>query len=155
MNIEYTDKGKLSIDVSALFYDMEDEQKIRFADTLSVEDAIIKNVAQQIINGMTDSCSYGACDDDKANPSWPLALAIREVSKGANDIAKRQIERLENALKHQEAYHRKVSDWAWSMWHKSQDMGLKPDWLEYNDVHKYGDIELIYNDTKETKKEQK
>jgi hypothetical protein len=89
---------------------ISDEDKIEFMQSLSCEDIIIKHVSDQIIHGCTELGYYGYKGCTGSSPSTPLDIAIRQVSKCASTIAKKQIESLERALKYQEDETTKYQD---------------------------------------------
>lgn len=108
---------KLEISVSQLIESLSDEDKIAFIESLSCDDAIIKHVSDQIIDGWTESGYYGGKCGATAEPITPLDKAIRRVALAANDVAAKQIKDLERALRWEHAYREGYSTWAWNMWH--------------------------------------
>ena len=98
MNTEY--RGlKLVIGVFELLHNMPDEDKIKLIDELSCEDAIIKHVVDQILDGWTENVSHGAIlVPASSNPKEGLDYAMREVAKRSGEVAAKEIKRLEEAL---------------------------------------------------------
>lgn len=68
--------------------------------SIACNSEIIKYVVQQIIDGWTENMSHGGvCVDAIHTPTTGLDWAIRQISLKANDIAVKEIKRLEDALK--------------------------------------------------------
>lgn len=91
--------GVIQIDPCHLFEKMELTQKLELVELLSCDEQIINHVADQIIDRFTENgygggvfCSAGV------NPVSGLDNAWRRVAKASGDIARREIERLEDAL---------------------------------------------------------
>lgn len=100
MNITYND-GKLSIELTRLLEHIPTEDKLELIEELACEDDIIKHVADQIVEGFTENDNRGSRSYPPypyTQHSCPLDVAIRRIAKAANDIAKQEIEQLENAL---------------------------------------------------------
>jgi len=104
MNVNY-DNGKIEFHLRDILSLVSDEQKADMIQELACEDAIIKHISDQIIDKFTENISsgysntYAAVEPDE---NFPLDHAWRRVAKASGDIAKREIERLEEALKRRE-----------------------------------------------------
>ena len=92
--------GAIQIDPCHLFEEMDLAQKLELVELLSCDEQIINHVADQIIDRFTENgygggvfCSAGV------NPVSGLDKAWRRAAKASGDIARREIERLEDALK--------------------------------------------------------
>ena len=113
MNIEFKD-GNLQIDLHDLLGSVKEEDLNEFFETVSCNDKVIKHVTDQILDKWTENCYSGgaACTADAA-PIWGLDKAWREVAKRSGEVAKREIERLEEALKRRnEEYFNLVNEYS-------------------------------------------
>lgn len=113
MNINYKD-GKLQIDLHDLLDNVREEDLNEFLETVSCNDKVIKHVTDQILDKWTENYYSGgtACTADAA-PIWGLDKAWREVAKRSGEVAKREIERLEDALKRRnEEYFNLVNEYS-------------------------------------------
>ena len=126
MLAKLNDNGKIEIDVGELLDGLTTEQKRELATALAVQDDIIAEVAAQIMEGWTSDGSHAARDEDKADPHYPLGKAIRAVALRSGDVAKRQIESLCRSMRHAEAYHATIYEWAWKMYHAMNDANMRP-----------------------------
>lgn len=101
MKIDIKSGGEVTFSVNAygLIEGLNEEQKLLLADAVAVQDSVIKYVGQQILDGWTDhvSCAAKSCGD--ADPHWPLGKVIREVAKRSGDVAREEIEKLEESLR--------------------------------------------------------
>lgn len=97
----------LSIDLtepSELIELISDEDKLHFMQSLSCDDIIIKHVADQLVHGCTEDGYHGSLGGgNTSEPSTPLDVAKREISKSYSDFVRKEITSLENELKRQEA----------------------------------------------------
>jgi len=93
----------LNIDVEELLELLPDDEKLRFIETLSCTDAVIKHVADQIVDGATENGLYGArlCAAAVAGGT-ALDIAIRRVALAAPDVAAKEVLRLQIALERAE-----------------------------------------------------
>jgi hypothetical protein len=99
MNCEYKD-GKLILCAFSVLNSISTETKAELIDALSCERDVIRNVTDQILDGWTQNDSHGAKSVvAQAEPSDGLDWACREVAKRSGEVAKREIERLEEAVK--------------------------------------------------------
>lgn len=92
--------GLLSIDLTDVLENMPAADKVNIIDTLACDSDIIRHVTAQILHGYTEhgSCGY-RCTEAYARPTNALDAARRDIAKTSDDIAKREIERLEEALR--------------------------------------------------------
>lgn len=98
MKLSYHD-GYLTFSVEDLFDDLSLDTLNRIIDQLACQDAVIDQVARQILVGWTELGSHGAISPiAEVSPKGGIDLAIREVSRRANEVAKCEISRLEAAL---------------------------------------------------------
>lgn len=113
MNINYKE-GKLQIDLHDLLDNVREGDLDEFLESISCNDKVIKHVTDQILDKWTENCYSGgvACTAD-ADPRWGLDKAWREVAKRSGEVAKREIERLEDALKRRnEEYFNLVNEYS-------------------------------------------
>jgi len=95
--------GELTFSITEILDNLDGESKIEFIETLACDEVIIEHVASQIITGLTSSgCSGAKNYNAQPNPTFALDKAIREIAKTSSDLARKEIERLESALKESE-----------------------------------------------------
>ncbi len=93
-------KGNLEIDVYAMLESIAPDDKRALADSIACDSDVIDLVSQQIIGRWTEFGSHGSTGCyAPAEPRAGLDRAWREVAKASGDVAKREIERLEESLK--------------------------------------------------------
>ena len=102
-----------------LFELISDEDKIDFWQSLSCDRIIFKHVADQIIHGCTEG-GYHATMSFGHEPTEPLDVAIREVSKLSGGIAKREIESLEARLECEYLEKKKYMDMYYDLYHQTK-----------------------------------
>jgi len=94
MNIKL-EKGNLILDLSSLFDLMSGEEKVKLIESLSCEDAIIKHVADQLLDKWTENSYCGSTGWGESQPRTPIDVARREIAKRAGGVAKREVEDME------------------------------------------------------------
>lgn len=103
MKLQY-EGGMVSFDLHWLLEMVPAEQKRELVESLSCDTDLIDFVAQQIINKWTENGYHGAALCSAADaPAYGLDKAWRDVAKASGEVAKREIERLEEALRRSEA----------------------------------------------------
>jgi hypothetical protein len=112
MNIKY-DKGNLVLDLHELLQYVDKDSRIEMIESLSCDEEIIRHVADQIMNGFTKNCFSGGSEIiASAEPTLALDRARRDIAKKSSDIAKLEIEKLEQSIKYwQEQYDRLLADY--------------------------------------------
>jgi len=91
--------GSIEIDICGLLDLLDDESKLKFIESLACDSAVVKHVTDQILTGWTESgYSGGRFCTASADPVLGLDWAIRQVALRSGDVAKREIERLQDAL---------------------------------------------------------
>lgn len=99
MNLKF-EKGNLVVDFHELLSCIDPEHRPELVESLACDDEIIRHVAAQIISRWTDNCwSGGSYVTAYPDDGTPLDRAWREVAKRSGEVAKREIERLEEALR--------------------------------------------------------
>lgn len=113
MNIKFKD-GNLQIDLHDLLDSVKEEDLNEFLETVSCNDKVIKHVTDQILDKWTENCYRGGSFIDAgAEVYGGLDKAWREVAKRSGEVAKREIERLEEALKRRnEEYFNLVNEYS-------------------------------------------
>ena len=102
MRAEYVN-GKLQLNLSDILDCMDAEQKKELVESMSCDGQIVQFVAQQIIDKWTENGYYSGVFCVASADAWTgLDKAWRDVAKASGDVAKREIERLENALRSSE-----------------------------------------------------
>ena len=75
-------------------------------ERLACDDAVIRYVADQILNGYTESGSHGStCCSAGDEPYTPLDQARARVVTGADEVARREIDRLRAELQAVRGYY--------------------------------------------------
>jgi len=98
MNAEFK-AGKITFELHDLLGQVSTEQKMEMIESMSCDNEVIKHVSAQIISRWTENCySGGTASTASDAPTMGLDWACREVAKHSGEIAKREIERLEDAL---------------------------------------------------------
>ena len=93
------EKREIVIDLSWLLGALSAENKRELVDSLACEEAIIEDVASQLLDGWTERSSRGARSGATSpEPTTALDRARRKLAIGADDIAKDEIEQLKRAL---------------------------------------------------------
>jgi hypothetical protein len=97
------ESGSIKINLEDLLARVETDRKLEMIESMSCSNDLIDYVAQQIIERWTDNgYSGGTFVTALAEPTTGLDKAWREVAKASGDVAKREILRLEGALKARE-----------------------------------------------------
>lgn len=99
MNLKYNKDGKLEFDLHSLLECAKDETRVELIESLSCDEAVIKHVVDQILDGWTESMFAGAtvCEQE-VSPRYGLDFARREISKRSSEVAKQTIESLEKTI---------------------------------------------------------
>lgn len=84
----------INIDVWELLSELSDDDLVELADTLSCQEAVIKNVADQIIHGCTDAGSSGYTGQAEYEPTTALEAARCYVADHASYMASHERWRL-------------------------------------------------------------
>lgn len=99
MEIKYKD-GTLQIDLHSFLDSLKQEDSSEFLESISCNDKVIKHVTDQILDKWTENYYYGSVSVTAGATAYSgLDWAWREVAKRSGEVAKREIERLEAALK--------------------------------------------------------
>lgn len=100
MRAELDDKHRIVIDVDDLLHSLNTNQQRLIVDSLACQDDIIKDVADQIFQGWTDTCSHGGIScTAQADARFGLDYAMRLFATHASELAEKEIKRLEGALR--------------------------------------------------------
>jgi hypothetical protein len=103
MNIKY-ENGLVMFDVEDLLKGIPVERKMDLAEELGIDTDVIGYVAKQIIDRWTENGSHGVVGSSASPiPLYGLERAWRDVAKASGEVAKREIERLEEALRRSES----------------------------------------------------
>lgn len=94
MNIEFKD-GKISFDAYDLLSAMSDEQKLDLVERLSCEEIVIKHVAEQIFDGLTENGHCGAFSCGSPKNTTALMDARMRVANEAGEVAASQLSGLQ------------------------------------------------------------
>jgi hypothetical protein len=106
--------GNLQIDLHSLLGSVQEEDFSEFLESISCNDKVIKHVTDQILDKWTENCYRGESSiDASAEAHDGIDKAWREVAKRSGEVAKREIERLEEALKRRnEEYYNLVNEYS-------------------------------------------
>ena len=92
-------KGRLCLYIEDLLNGLGPEERRELAEALALQDTVIKDVADQIVAGITDGGSRGrVVGRALALPVNGLDYATRLVAKSIDTVQRREIVRLEEAL---------------------------------------------------------
>lgn len=99
MQLKYDD-GKLSFNAVELIDHMDENAKQNVIEILACSDKVIEYVIAQVLDGWTENGSHGGrlCTASDS-PARGLDWAVREVAKRSGDVAEKEIERLESAIR--------------------------------------------------------
>lgn len=91
--------GSLSIHLGDVLSALPEADKSSLIDTLSCEDAVIRHVTDQLLNGLTEQLSSGAEDyPARGVPVAALSAARRRIALAAGAVAAEEVARLQRAL---------------------------------------------------------
>ena len=113
MKIKFKD-GNLQIDLHSLLDNIREEDLSEFLESISCNDKVIKHVTDQILDRWTENCYRGGSSIDASAEAYEgIDKAWRQVAKRSGEVAKREIERLEEALKRRnEEYYNLVNEYS-------------------------------------------
>lgn len=114
MTLKYNKDGKLEFELHSLLECAKDQTKIELIESLACDDAIIKHVVDQILDGWTENCFCGAVSCEQTDTAYyGLDYARRQIAKRSSEVAKNTIEELEKTIARQKQelaeYHEKES----------------------------------------------
>lgn len=102
---------KLTIDIGHLFQEVTDpDVLLEFAQRIGCHDAVLVAVAQQIVYRCTDQGYSGSTVGYVSQYAHGLDAAIRIVILGCEDVAKRELLRLEEELERERGRTRAAWD---------------------------------------------
>lgn len=99
--VTITKEGNLEVDLRNVLQAISIDSKQDLINYLCCDEEIIQKVTDQIIDGFFDDGHgwwSGSSASKSLNPSTSLDKAARRISLAANEIAKKEIERLSEAL---------------------------------------------------------
>jgi hypothetical protein len=111
MKAKITKEG-LCIDISELLDNIAPEDKKELFKHIACDDQVIRDVADQILDGWTEDGWHGTISTEaQANTEYRSTPAInavrRDFAKRSSEVAKREIQQLEKAL---ESAKKRVQD---------------------------------------------
>lgn len=114
MRVTY-EGGNLTVNLIDLLDGMSLEEKRELIESLSCQGDVVEFVGQQIIDKWTENGFYsGVSCIATAEAYHGLDKVWRDVAKASGEVAKREIERLEDAVRSAE----KLSDAGWAKYHE-------------------------------------
>ncbi len=96
--INYDDRGMITINFEDLVENMDLEAKQRLAERLACTEEIIEHVAEQITTGWTKNMSSGSTAMACEKPWTAIDTARRLIAERSGEVAAAEIDRLCNAL---------------------------------------------------------
>lgn len=120
MQIEFKD-GKISFDAYDLLSEMTDEQKLDLVERLACEDIVIKHVAEQIFDGLTENGHCGAFSSGSPYHLTSLMAARIRVANEAGEVATSQISALQYKYEYAHAQSEKYSNAYFELLHYAED----------------------------------
>ena len=119
MQIKVTDYLTIELtEPNELIELISDDDMVHFMQSLSCNEVVFQHVSDQIIHGCTDD-GYHSSICGSTIPSTALDLAVRAVSKSADDLSKKTIEELERKLIDQEAQTKEIRDRYYDLYYKA------------------------------------
>jgi hypothetical protein len=109
--------GRLQVDIWELLGSATGEERTALVCALACHDGLFDEVANQLIDGWTSDGSHGSVGAARHTAYGGIDRAVRRIAKASSEIARKEIERLEAALKHEEA-QRNVG---WDAYHRLLD----------------------------------
>ena len=107
------EQGHLKLHVYDLLGLLDADQKKELVEVLAVQDDVIKHVVEQVLTGWTENGMRAARQVTAGSGEHYLPAldeAIREVSKRSGDVARKEIERLEAALKYKDELLQRMNE---------------------------------------------
>lgn len=99
MRVDISD-GKIHINVMDLMESIDKDSKIEIIDALAISDDVISFVADQILHEWTPLDSRGYTDCVLSDtPGTPINQARRRIAKESGEVARKEIEGLERAIR--------------------------------------------------------
>lgn len=121
--MKFNEKGELIIDIWDVIERLSKEDKLRLVETLSCNDELIKHVADQLIDGFTENVYCGSGGVAKAEPFTQLDIQRRRIALNAGEVAKKEIEDMQRALKQAEDGENKYRDMYYALYHDARSKG--------------------------------
>jgi hypothetical protein len=107
MTVKY-ENGMIEFDLLDVLSSVSDETRVAMFERLSCDEVVIRHVAAQVIDKWTENGLSGwSLADAEHDPERGLDWAWREVARRSGDVARREIERLEETVKNQ---RRRIKD---------------------------------------------
>ena len=121
--------GTLQLDIAEILEEAIAHHP-EIVERLACDDAVIRHVADQILDGYTESGSYGStCCIAGDEPYTPLDKARARVVAGAGEVARREIERLRAELEGARVHYRAKLRAA-----QEDHEALRQRWCQHQDV---------------------
>lgn len=100
MTVSIDSEGMLIVPLYEILQQLNPDSAEDLIDTLACTDAVIDAVGKQILEGYTEMMSYAARSCPAVpDPHCAMDRLMRDLAKGYDDVAKKEIEDLENALR--------------------------------------------------------
>ena len=115
MKVEIKD-GKVILDACEMFDNMDADELHKLVQSLACQDAILKHVTDQLLEGWTEDGYHGSKGGDATGNS-PLDLARRRIALGAGKVAKETIEAQQRQIENEKELGKK----GWAAYHKLFD----------------------------------
>ncbi len=113
MKVEYVD-GKFQFSLQCALEDMTADERVALIEALSCEEAILKHVLDQVIDGHTESWFHGYKSSGDITPYTAIGAARRRIAEASSQIAADEIE----ALKRSIASAKELGNEGWRRYHE-------------------------------------
>jgi len=98
---------------------MPPEALLETIESLSCAEAVIKHVADQLLEGWTENGYHGSMDCSSIEPDCAINVARARIEKAADKLAVDRIAELERTCKHL----KESGQLGWDAYHKLNDRG--------------------------------
>lgn len=99
MRLELKD-GNIVINTHDLLENMPADSLVELIQSLACQEAVVKHVADQIIDGWTDDGYYAARSVAKSEePNTALDTAIRRIAENSSEVARKEISEMGETIK--------------------------------------------------------
>jgi len=105
MRITYNDNGQVCFDLIDLLDHLTEKDKLSLMESFACDETIVKHVADQILQGWTENFYYSSMGcTGSSRPLRGLDYAKRQFALLSDNLQKKEIERLQDALERSERF---------------------------------------------------
>ena len=120
MQIEFKD-GQISFDACDLLSAMSEDQKLGLMERLSCEEVVIKHVADQIFDGLTENGFSGSFMSGSPSLTSALMEAKRRVANESGEVAEREILMLQQRYEQSDYLYKRYMDAYFNLLHYAEN----------------------------------